>query len=113
MRWLYVTIALLATSCCLVAWIYLRDRDTANARAPEQQLARADATTANDILGANCRSHCATELLGRTGPHSWLVRVRLKGRPECLEIDIETFAVSEQSGMSGFQRRSCALRTKA
>jgi hypothetical protein len=28
MRWLLATIALLAASACLVAWIYLRDRDT-------------------------------------------------------------------------------------
>jgi hypothetical protein len=38
MRWLYVTIALLATSACLVAWLYLRDRDTNWRPPPEQQL---------------------------------------------------------------------------
>jgi hypothetical protein len=36
MKWLYVTIGLLATSACLIAWIYLRDRDT-NWRPPEHQ----------------------------------------------------------------------------
>ncbi len=38
MRWLYITIALLAASACLVGWIYLRDRDT-NWRPPERHLA--------------------------------------------------------------------------
>ncbi len=38
MRWLLVTIALLAASACLVGWVYLRDRDT-NWRPPERHLA--------------------------------------------------------------------------
>jgi hypothetical protein len=30
MKWLYITVGLLATSVCLVGWIYLRDRDTSS-----------------------------------------------------------------------------------
>jgi hypothetical protein len=75
MKWLYVTIGLLTTCVCLVGWIYLRDRDT-NWRPPEHQLARADASTALTVLSdADCRSDCAIELLGRTQPHRWLVRL--------------------------------------
>jgi hypothetical protein len=106
MRWLYVTIGLLATCACLIGWIYLRDRNT-SWRPPEQQTARADATVANDILGANCRSFCATELLGQTGAHRWLVRVTRRGRPECLEIDVATFVVSQQHGLVGVSPRRC------
>lgn len=39
MRWLLVTIALLAASACLVGWIYLRDRGDTNWRPPERHLA--------------------------------------------------------------------------
>jgi hypothetical protein len=38
MRWLYLTIALLATSACLIGWLYLRDRDTNWRPSPEHQL---------------------------------------------------------------------------
>jgi hypothetical protein len=110
MRWLYVTVGLLATCACLIGWIYLRDRDT-SWRPPEQQTARADATIANDLRGADCRSSCATELLGRTGPHRWLVRVTLRGRAECLEIDVATFATSPRHGLVGASpRRHCSSR---
>jgi hypothetical protein len=30
MRWLYVTLALLSASVCLVTWVYLRDRDSSS-----------------------------------------------------------------------------------
>jgi hypothetical protein len=111
MRWLYVTVGLLAACACLPGWIYLRDRNT-SWQPSGQQLARADATVADDILGANCRSSCATELLGQTGPHSWLVRVTLKGRPECLEINVEAFMVSQQHGLSGVRQKRCAAHPK-
>jgi hypothetical protein len=110
MRWLYVTVGLLATCVCLLGWIYLRDRDT-SWRPPEQQVARTDAVTVADILGAACGSNCATALLSKVGPHSWLVRVTSNGRPECLKIDVDTFKVSQHS-FSGLQRRRCAVRPK-
>lgn len=37
MRWLYATIGLVAMCACLIAWIYLRDRDT-NWQPPEHAL---------------------------------------------------------------------------
>ncbi len=109
MRWLGVTAGLLSASLCLVVWIYLRDRDTSNWRPPERQLARVDATAALTALsGAEpCRSGCAAELLGRTQPHRWLVRVTVRGRPQCLQIDLDTFAFSRQHGLSGVQPSRC------
>jgi hypothetical protein len=41
MRWLLITIALLATSACLLGWIYLRDRDPDWRPPSEGQLAPA------------------------------------------------------------------------
>jgi hypothetical protein len=67
MRWLYVTLGLLASSVCLVGWIYLRDRDTSSYLPPpptERQLAQIDASaTLNYLVGAGCRPDCAAELL--------------------------------------------------
>lgn len=92
MRWFYVTIGLLATSLCLVVWIYLRDRDT-NWRLPEAQQAHVDVASMlhNALRGADCHSGCATEVLGRSGPHNWLVRITVKHRSRCLQIDLNTF----------------------
>jgi hypothetical protein len=109
MRWLYLTVGLLSASFCLVAWIYLRDRDPSSWRPPEQQLASVDATAALTALGGgDCGSGCAAELLGRIQPHRWLVRVTVKGRSRCLQISLEEFATSEQHGLSGVQPRRCA-----
>jgi hypothetical protein len=80
MRWLYLTIGLLATSVCLIGWIYLRDRDTAGALPgpTERQLARIDATaTLNHLAGADCHPHCSAKLLARTKPEHWLILPRV------------------------------------
>lgn len=108
MRWLFVTIGLLSASFCLMAWIYLRDRDTSSARLPERQIVHIDAEVALTTLGeADCRSGCTVQLLARTQPHRWLVRVVVRRRPQCLLIDLAAFAVSRQHGLSGVQPSSC------
>jgi hypothetical protein len=108
MRWLSLTVCLLSVSACLVAWVYLRDRDTSDWRPPESQLAYADAARALAALsGTGCRSGCATELVGHTRSHSWLVRVTVRGRAQCLQIDLYTFGLSPQRGLSGVQPSGC------
>ncbi len=107
MRWFYITVGLLATCVCLVAWIYLRDRDT-NWRPPELQLARADATAIlTELTNGYCRSGCATKVLGHTGSHRWLVRITVREQPQCLRINLDTFATSRQHGLTGVQPSHC------
>jgi hypothetical protein len=108
MKWLGVTLGLLAASVCLVGWIYLRDRDTSGWLPPEGRLAHADANYAlAELGGQECPSHCSADVLGQTQPHHWLVRFTVVGRPECLLIDLRTFAVSQQHGLSGVRLQSC------
>lgn len=110
MRWLGVTAALLAASLCLVAWVYLRDRDTSGWRLPERQVARADAAVAlTEFAGPDCRPGCAAQLLGHIQPHRWLVRLTVRGQPLCLRIDLNTFAVGPRY-LSGVQPSRCAPR---
>lgn len=87
-----MTIGLLATSACLVAWMYLRDRDT-NWRPSEAQIAQDDAKVIlrYALHRTGCRSGCASEVLGSTGPRRWLVRITVRGRSQCLQIDLNTF----------------------
>ncbi len=111
MRWLGVTVGLLCASACLLAWVYLRDRDTADWRPPARQLAGADArATAAALAGASCDAGCATELLAHTSSGVWLVRLDLRRRrPQCLRIDPDTFA-SGPHGLSGVRAARCPRR---
>ena len=110
MRWLYVTLGLLAASVCLVGWIYLRDRDTSSYQPPaltERQVAQIAATTTlTELGGGDCGADCAT-VLGRTQPRQWLVRITVKGHPRCLRISLDTFTVSYQHRLSGVRPSRC------
>ena len=108
MRWLGVTIGLLAASLSLVAWVYLRDRDASPWHPSERPIARADATAALAAFGGHgCYSDCAAELLERRQPGRWLVRITARGQTHCLQIDLETFAVSSTRGLAGVQPTRC------
>jgi hypothetical protein len=109
MRWLCATVCLLSASFCLIAWVYLRDRDPSSWRPPEGQLARVDAAaTLAALRGPDCRAGCTEELLGRIHPSHWLARITVRGRPQCVQIDLDTFASSQQHGLSGVQPSRCA-----
>jgi hypothetical protein len=110
MRWLYATVCLLGASVCLIAWVYLRDRDPSSWRPPEGQLARVDAkATLAALQGPVCRAGCTSELLGRVRTDRWLARITVRGRAQCVQIDLDTFASSEQHGLSGVQPSRCAV----
>ena len=107
MRWLGVTVALLAATLALVGWVYLRDRDTANWRPPEAQAVHVDARVALAALeGPECPRGCRARVLSRVRPEYWLVRITLRGRPRCLQIDLDAFAIG-QYGLVGAQPSRC------
>ncbi len=111
MRWLGVTIGLLAASLSLAAWVYLRDRETSGWRPSERSIALADATTAlAAFAGRDCHSHCGAELLERRQPGRWLARIGVRGQTQCLEIDLDTFAAGARYGLSGVHPSRCADR---
>jgi hypothetical protein len=58
MKWLAVTIALLALSAGLVSWIYLRDRDTSGWRTVERAQTRPEAGAVRDVLQLACQQRC-------------------------------------------------------
>jgi hypothetical protein len=108
MRWLGITLGLLSACACLVVWIYLRDRDTSNWRLPERQIASADAArTLAAFGGADCAQRCAVELVGRVDSHHWLVRITVRGRPQCLQLDLATFATDQRHGLAGVKPSRC------
>jgi hypothetical protein len=110
MKWLYITLGLLACSVCLVGWIYLRDRDTSGALPPtlaERQRAEIAATIKLDTLGgADCPSGCVT-VLGRTQPQQWLMRITVKGHPQCLQINLHKFRVRKPYDLTGVRPSPC------
>lgn len=105
MRWLAATVALLAASAALIAWVYLRDRDTSGWQAQEAVLAGEDAARA--IGYGDCREDCAVRLLAQTGPHWWLVGVAAGGRRQCLEVDPNRFTISSSEGDTGVAPAHC------
>jgi hypothetical protein len=103
-RWLGVTIGLLAVSLSLAAWVYLRDRETSTWHPPERPIALADATAALAAFGGGgCHSDCAADLLERRQPGRWLARITVRGQTQCLEIDLDRFALNSRHGLSGVQ----------
>ena len=59
MRWLGVTLAALGATLSLAAWVYLRDRDTADWMPPARPLARTDAAAVLTALDeGHCRAVC-------------------------------------------------------
>jgi hypothetical protein len=111
MRWLGITLGLLGACVCLVGWIYLRDRDTANWRLPERQIATADAArTLAAFDGADCAQQCAVKLVGRLDSHHWLVRITVQGRSQCLQLDLATFATDQRHGLAGVEPSGCTSR---
>jgi hypothetical protein len=107
MRWLLVTLALLASSAGLLGWIYLRDRDT-HWQPSEPQLAYAAAEgTLSELGGAGCNVGCSAEVLTNPAPHRWLARITVKGEARCVQIDLQTFTVDGPHGLGGVEPSRC------
>jgi hypothetical protein len=105
MRWLFLTLVLLASSACMLGWIYLRDRDT-HWRPAESQLVRADVAIAlGDLPHGDCAHGCRTEVLSHVGSR-WLVRITVKGQSRCIHVNLQAFAPSEHD-LSGIQPTRC------
>ena len=109
MRWLGVTLGLLGACVCLVAWIYLRDRDAshsvcrnASSRQPTPP-ARSPHSEAPIAVG-----RCAVKLVGRIDSHHWLVRITVRGHSQCLQLDLATFATDQRHGLVGGISRAIA-----
>lgn len=105
MRWLAATAALLAASAGLIAWVYLRDRDTSGWQAQEAVLAREDAVTAVGV--GLCHKGCRVRLLAQTGLHRWLIDVAAGGHRQCLEVDPNRFTISSREGDTGVTPAHC------
>ncbi len=107
MRWLAATLALLTASAALVVGIYLRDRSTAW-RLPPRQAAQVDALKVlNFIAGPGCGSACSYRVVAHPRPDHWLALIVDRSRPHCVDINVQTFAISAERGMSGMERISC------
>jgi hypothetical protein len=108
MRWLALTACLLAACVGLVGWIYLRDRYSSDWRLPERQIASVDAArTLQAFAGAGCRERCGVQLLGRGGRSEWAIRLTVRGRSQCLRLDLATFAADQPHGLAGVLPSRC------
>lgn len=109
MRWLAATLALLTASAALVVGIYLRDRST-SWRLPPRQAAQVDALKVlNFIAGPGCGRTCSSRVVAHPRPDHWWALIVDRSRPHCVDINVQTFSISPERGMSGMERISCSL----
>lgn len=107
MKWLAITLALLGASVALVAGIYLRDYDS-SWRPPQRTAAEADAKIVfTYVAGLWCATHCSSTVLATARPNHWLARIVDQSRSRCVDIDVETFNVSQDHGLSGIAVVNC------
>jgi len=107
MRWLAVTLALLTASAALVAGIFLRDRST-SWRLPPPREAAADARMVlNYIAGPQCGNRCSFRLLAHPRSGHWLALIVDRSRPQCVDINVETFDISAPHGVAGIESVGC------
>ena len=107
MRWLAATLALLVASAALVVGIYLRDRNS-SWQLPPRQAAQVDAEKVlNFIAGPGCGSACSYRVVAHPRADHWLAVIVDRSRPHCVDINVQTFALSAERGMSGMERISC------
>ena len=108
MKWLGVTVGLLATAAALVLAIYLRDYSSSWRLAP-RQAAFADAQLVlYSMAGPQCGNQCSYEILGHPGTDHWLAKIVDRSHPaRCVDIDIDTFDMGSARDGSGVQTVSC------
>ena len=107
MRWLLLTLVLLASSVGLLGWVYLRDRDT-HWQPTEPQLAYAAAEgTLGELGGVGCSVGCSAEALTRLAPYSWLARITVRDRTRCVQIDLQTFNLHGPHAPVGVEPHRC------
>lgn len=105
MRWLGLTIVLLAASAVLVAGIYLRDRETSSWLPPQRTAANSDVRTM--LLQMRCGGQCTYKLVDNPRPDHWLARIDNGSKIECFDIDLLAFDTSQSHGVSGVAAVPC------
>jgi hypothetical protein len=108
MRWLAVTVALLAASLGLVAGIYLRDRDPSPWMPPQRSLAQSEAATVlASLSGPDCGRHCGAQLVTTPRPGHWVFRITARQTIECVDINVDAFSFSRGQDLSGVKAVRC------
>lgn len=113
MRWLAVTLALLAASAAVVVGIYLRDRDT-SWLPPARTAADFDAQVVlTEVAGPGCGTRCSYQLLANPRPDHWLAQIVDRSRTSCVDIDLSTFRADDSNGLSGVKLVDCTAARPA
>jgi hypothetical protein len=105
MRWLGLTIILLAASVALVVGIYVRDRETSNWLPPQRKAANSDVRTM--LLQMRCGGQCTYKLVDNPRPDHWLARIDNGSTIECFDINLLVFDTSHSHGVSGVAAIPC------
>jgi len=113
MRWLAVTVGLLAATGALLAGIYVRDRNPNAWHPPAQQLARGDAEgVLLGIMGWHCPHGCRVETVTPLAQGRWFARLEVHWRAVCVEIEPRRFSIAPRTltGFTGVLFSGCETR---
>lgn len=109
MGWRRVTVALVAVSLALVAWMYLRDRAGYTTQQAERAHAGIDAERVFNLVEPTraCGGRCSIELLDQVAPHRWRIRLRAPAWQRCFVLNVNAFTYLPQSGLGGLRLSRC------
>jgi hypothetical protein len=104
-----ITFVLVAVCVGLTAWICLRDLDTSAPRPSERARAERDAGRALDYIVPSrvCAGRCSAQVLGKTAPRRWRVRLRTPHWERCFIVSVSKFGYKQQRGLSGLRAIRC------
>ncbi len=106
-RWLAVTLALVAATGALLGGMYLRDRRPGAWHPPSAFAARADAESLLSALNGGRCGGCAVTRLRPASSGLWFARLRIEDQVRCVRIDPDRFAMTPESGLVGMEVVAC------
>jgi hypothetical protein len=108
MRWLALTLGLVAACATGAAWIYLRDWERPRPDAMQRLRARAAAQAL--FCCARRRdtcSDCRIEVLDARGPRRWRIRIVGAAATRCFTLDLDAIHASPTRSPAGVRPTGC------
>jgi hypothetical protein len=103
-----VAVVLVCLCVAIPALMYVRDLG-ASPPAPTPGQASSDAGLVLASIAPHCGSRCSIELLGKSTPHTWRVRLRTASWRGCYDLDPIAFGWAPTHGFDGLRTAPCTL----
>ena len=107
--WRAATLVLVTAFMVLSGWMYLRDKGSYTPLHSERAQVQRAAGRMIELLAPSgtCVDHCGVDVLERTAPHVWRVRLTVRAWQGCFILALGALRFSEQHGVSGIRSVPC------